>query len=250
MPRMLVSCIYLLLNTLCLAVLCHRRFVRVAPLFLALQTATCVQIGLRLYMASNGLDSRGDWMRLWAPGEVVLLLAAIGAALESLWKSMRKIPQSRPFIFFGLCFGIGTATSCIAMVYWSDNWYKVLLEVRAGIFLGLALLTFVGFWGALLYVQQWPRVSRMHAGLLAALFAGHVLLVDWAQWGASNLNYRIWESLCCFGWIINAQFLHREFSEVERRFADVAARLLSGHRPVPGVALRDPVPAIPADQVR
>jgi len=218
-----LSVLYLLANVLCLAVLVHRRYWRIAPLFLPFQTITCVQAGVRLYMVANGLDDRDSWADNWATGEVLLLVASVTVALESLWKSLRKIPKSRPWIFFGLCFGIAIVTSCFVSIYWSVDWYETFKQVRAGLFLGLALFTFVGFWGALFYAWQWPRVIRMHAGLLAALFAGHVVMVDYSQWGQSNLNWRIWEMLCCAGWLINCRFLRLEFASIDRKSADDAA---------------------------
>jgi len=240
---MLLSAMYFVAQLACLAVLVSRKYARIWPVFVALQGLIAFQAGMRLYMIASGLDARADWVQLWLPGEALLLIAAIAATTESLWKSLREIPRSRPQIFFGLCFGIPLATSCIVDVWPSGDWYSRFLVLRADIFLMLALLAFVGFWGALHYAQQLPRVARMHAGLLAALFGGHVIMVDWSQWGRSNLNYRMWAALCCVGWIINCQFLRSEFASIDRRFADAAARLSAYRQQLPGAALHDLFPA-------
>ena len=247
---MLLSAMYFFAQLACLAVLVSRKYARIWPVFVALQGLIAFQSGMRLYMIAGGLDTRADWVQLWLPGESLLLLAAIAATTESLWKSLREIPRSRPQIFFGLCFGVPLATSCIVDIWPSGDWYSRFLVLRADVFLALALLAFTGFWGALHYAQRLPRVARMHAGLLAALFGGHVVMVDWAQWGRSNLNYRMWATLCCVGWIINCQFLRIELSSVARKSADAALRQIADRLLLPAAIRRSPLPALQADPAR
>ncbi len=231
---MWLSGFYLLVNVACLAVLLHRKYASIWPLFLAFQALTCVQAGVRLVMVWKGLDSDADWMRLWAPGEYLLLLCAAAMVSESLWKSMREVPKSRPLIFFGLWVGILFGTSCLVEIYPDGSWHDKFLVYRTDFFLVIAILTFVGCWTALFYSQFRPRVERMHAGLLAALLFGHIVMVDWSRWGHSNLNYRIWEMICCAGWLINCQFLRREFSSIARKSDRAAAALLAGRQLLPG----------------
>lgn len=247
---MLFACLYLLVNLLCLAVLIHRRYHTIWPLFLAFQTLTCVQAGIRLYMIAHGLDTREDWIRYWVAPETGLLLASVGVTLESLWKSLREIPIWRPVIMSGLCCWITFGTSLFLTLWPAGDWYDKFQVYRADVFLNLAILTFIGFWAGLHYTQRWPRVARMHAGLLAALFIGHVVMVDWSAWARSNLNYRAWEMLCCFGWMLNCHFLRREVLAIERKSADAASPLFAYRRQSLAGFLHAPAPMPRADLTR
>lgn len=207
---------YLTANVACLAVLLWGRYYRLFPWFLAFQSLVCVQAGMRLLIAT---PDRQAWMRLWVPGEALLLAASVAIASESLWKSLRKVRLSRRHLVLQSYLWVCLLSFCAGWASTGSDWYDGFLAGRSALFLSLAISAFAACWFGLRYSAAWPRAARMHAALLAALFCGHVVMTDWSQWARSNLNWRLWAMLCCVGWVINCRFLAVEFASVDSRSA-------------------------------
>lgn len=213
-------------NAICLAVLLYRRYYRLFPVFVVAQAFTVWQAAERLKFG----ESHRLW---WAIGECLLLLATSGAVLEAVWASVRVMRRVwAVMIFFGLTAWAAGTVVWLALPLPANPWLRFFAG-REDAFLGLGLLAFVSFWCGLATNDYWPRVARMHAGLIAALMAGHACLISWASWGNTDLNYRALEILCCVGWLINCAFLRRE-REAVRKALDADLRRSAGRRLVHG----------------
>lgn len=208
---MLLSLLYLAINVLCGIVLLRSRYYRIAPAWCVAQALTCWQITIRLFVP---VTDRTTAAAIWTPGECVLIVACIAAVCESLWHSLREWRQ-RATIYTGLIAGCAFLLGVVAEPPAADA-YGIFLQVRSYTYLGLALLSFLALWIGLWSNEEWPRVDRMHAALLAVLMAGHVVLSDWAKWELANLQWRLLESMVCFGFLINCRFLVSELAAVEK----------------------------------
>lgn len=222
---MWLSALYLAVNLLCVIVLMRSKYYRIAPAWCAAQAITCWQITIRLLIP---VSDRTMAIFVWAPGEALLIVACIAAVCESLWHSLSEWDRRRTIytgLIFGCTFLLGVVAEPIA-----NTTYGAFLQVRSYTYLGLAMLSFLALWVGLWGNRYWPRVDRMHAGLLCALMCGHVILCDWANWRMANLQWRTLESLVCVGFLVNCQFLLSELAALEKSLRAVE-RLTAAFQP-------------------
>jgi len=157
-------------------------------------------------------------MRIFAPVEIVLTLATVAAVAEAYWVSLDYIPRVyRWAAWAGLLSFVFWGVSAIQPEL-SGNWYQQFLELRTNTYLGLAILSAIAFVISLTNKRP-PRAVRMHMGIFAALMIGHVLIVDWQAWRASNISFRLFFVVACGGWVVNSQFLRRERDEMRQALA-------------------------------
>lgn len=210
---MLLPLLYLAVNLACLLTVLALQYWKLWPAWVLMQAAVTWQAFIRLYVPT---DDRAAWMRLWHPGEVVLLTACALAILESLWRSLKDW-HWRPLIVAG-------AATMATWIAWNatqrevyEDWYDRFLGRREGLNLDFALLSVCAALLFLFFIRRSPRVDRMHPWLLASVMVGHVVMADWASWQGSNRQYRWFEMLTCVGWIVNAGFLAVEIAAASRK---------------------------------
>lgn len=214
LPMMLLSLIYLLVNILCLLVLLSKQYYKLWPACVAMQAVTSWQIGVSLFVPRSAPDQA---VSLWIVGECVLLAATTMAVGEAVWKSLRQMSAVNKVMTIG---GLALFSGSVAMIVYGDEpariWPRSFFMLREQFFLGIALASFIALWLGIMHYRGWPRAARMQLAMYTALLCGHVLVIDWSHWQASRTAYRILETLCCVGFVINSNFLAAEIGVVQK----------------------------------
>lgn len=232
---MVLGVVFAIFNVFTVIVLLGRRYWRLYPCFCVAQACTAWQALIRIAIPAA---DRAAWMKLWAPGEWLLLLATSAAVTEAVWRSVEQMRHRWRLVMMAglIVFVAGLVWAVHTDV--TGDWYAQFLNHRVWLMLGLAILAFSGFWFGMGANRVWPRVARMHMGLYAVLMVGHISFGDWGFWQWANTHYRWLEMACCFGWVINSDFLAREFAAIAtlQTFRGGARRSLSAF---PSRTLRD-----------
>lgn len=206
-----LSLIYLIANVLCLAVLISRKYYQLWPACVAMQAVTSWQIGVSLFVPAHAS------ITFWAVGECALLAATAIAVGEAVWKSLRQMSVINKVMTIG---GLALFSGSVAMLVYADEpsriWPASFFLVREQFFLSIAIGSFAALWIGLMHYREWPKVARMQLGIYAVMMCGHVLIVDWSHWQSSRTAWRILESLCCIGFLINSKFLVLELAAIQR----------------------------------
>lgn len=216
----MLAWLFVLVNLLTLAGLLMRRYYRLFPAFTVAFGAATWQAVVALCLP---YAPRGSSRAIWAPGEMLAMLAMGAALIEGVWVSVQQLPRTRRACTFGGLLVAAVFLTWDAAEPTPGDWYAQFIGVRQWLWLGAGIFAFCGFWFGLAANRIWPRVARMHMGLLAALACGHALFGGMLNWGDNRLHYRLLEMACCGGWLINSGFLAREIEEA-RKSDDVFLR--------------------------
>jgi len=210
---MLFTWLYLCANLLALAIVLYRRYYQFCPVWCGMQALTAWQIYARMHVS---VPDKASWIHWWVPGEVLLLAVTAAAVIEALWHSLRDW-RGRKWIAGGMTILAAWITSVCVDAPSSGDWYARFLVFRVNLYLMLAILSFATVWFGTFHARKWARVDRMHSGLISGLMIAHVVIVDWLNWQNSGLQWRLFQTVACGGFVLNSYFLNREFSEVQRR---------------------------------
>jgi hypothetical protein len=208
---------FLAANLSAFILLLRQRYYRLFPWFSAALAAICWQAFVAAVLPATSRLNR----YLWAPGEALAILLLAAAILDATWRSIhqRCMPLWRQVLMMaGLVVGAAGLAFDTSELTPGQDWYWRFVEIRLWVFLGLALMAFVGFWVGLYDNPRWPRVARMHTGLLATLAASHTLFGGMLHWQSNAINYRLLGIACCGGWLINSRLLAGERIEEAQRF--------------------------------
>lgn len=218
--------VYVVARLLTLSVLWHRRYQRLFPLFASAFAANTAVAVLTAFLPATSRLNR----YLWAPGEMLAIMLTTAAVVEAIWTSVRQLPPRQAAIRFA---GILGGAAGLTVEMWrgaAGDWYWQFIAARSYIYAGLGIAAFAGLWFGLWGNRYWPRVARMHAGLITMAVSAHALFGSMSAWRANNLDFRLLEMACGAGWLINSGFLARERRELVTAQTSVAARA-----PVPGL---------------
>lgn len=247
---MLLSLLYLAANVATLGVLLSAKYYRMWAMLCLQVAVTCWQVAIWLFVP---VSDRTMVIKYCLPGDFVLVLVSAAAVLEVLWRSMRGFPTANKI---GVC-----VYSCIAfhfagismrwllgMPRYSD-WFVQVKADRAIVNVCIATMAIIAAGIAHTFNRHNdPRYVRFHGTIVAVLACGHVLLSDMSQWSASHTAYRALATACCFGWMINANLLGREWRLANRDESDpVRISIVPSPASLPEVAhSRDGVAHCPA----
>ncbi len=230
---LLFGIIFVAVNVLTLSLLLWRRYYQYYPLFCVALAATCWQAVARMFVVTAwpipGVSaeqwvqiSRASWMRFWAPGEYVLLAATAAALIEAVWRSVERLKMGWREMAVG-CAALASAGVAMAVhtTFQGGNWYDVLVFARVWIMIAFMVFSAlaIGIGYSANRKREWPRTARMHLWLYAALMAWMCLFSGWIKWDHNSLAYRVAESLCCVGWVMNADFRVKDLRDGLRLLA-------------------------------
>jgi hypothetical protein len=144
------------------------------------------------------------WLNRWVPVERILLLCAILAAVEILWRvTLEMEPPERLGLRVAMLLPIVAAEWMLRPAVTEP--LAAFLRVREGIWIALCLAMFMLVLFLLLKPLPLDRALRWHLVLFAVLMASHafiapLLRLTHLDWLKEQAAFRAIAAGCCLGW--------------------------------------------------
>ncbi len=206
--------IYAIVTCACFGVVLWKGYYRLAKWFTWFLGISAAQSVVTIFVSND--DTWGN-SHVWAPVELLLLLATVGALGEAL---LLRTSRMNRFPRFTLLFGIVVTSFSAVMFfraeYGGSDWFGRFLWERVWLLLGIGVAGFCGFWFALLKEHGGHWAIRVHLAIFSLLMVAHVLFSSWTAWTVSNLEYRVVAMVCYIAWAISAVRMDRELEQFGR----------------------------------
>lgn len=187
---MVLSTAFLVAHVALVLVLFHTRYYtrELYPWFFGFVVAATVQAGVTLVIpVASAWGNR--WV--WAPTEVLLLLATLAAMGEALWRRMKLMDRLLRFwLLFGLVVSTFSATAILRGLPSGPYTYAQFLADRAWLFCWLAIAGVIGFGFGVSKEVRAPKLTRKHLVIYSLLMIAHTIIPSWDRWAGTNALYR------------------------------------------------------------